>query len=221
MKFNKIKKAIMLNTLLLPLFIMGCSNNSAENLDLEQQVSTLENQLLAEQEKNKKLQSQLIKLESDVRILLEAIQNPNSSVFLDDIYNENLLKVYTIDASNMETKIVDKLFVQDNLEDNLDFLANSLSKNVFENLDIEILGIENIDDKKIAYIDLQDEVNIPVTWTTFFQGSTGGKITTDSLKMTFLQPTYPYEWIDGISLTYEGAPIQGDHVEELASIIYR
>ncbi|ONI39409.1 hypothetical protein AN639_05475 [Candidatus Epulonipiscium fishelsonii] len=203
------KNLIMLVVLLCTLSLIGCSQTSSEVVEYQEQVASLENQLSLEQQKNKELQTKITTLESALKKYQQ----------VDDTYS--LLKVYTVDANTMETLVLDELFPQDNIINTLDTLANSLSQNVFENLGIEILSIEDIDGQKIAHIDLQDDATIPVTWNSFFQGSTGGKITTDSLKMTFLQSNYPSEWIDGISFTYKGEPITGDHVEELTKIIYR
>ncbi len=111
------------------------------------------------------------------------------------------------------------------LTEKLKELANKLKKYVFQNHPINLLRVENRDNKKIALIDLKEpDSSGKYTWRNgFFQGSSGGHATTIILIKTFLQEEYKGEWIDGVGFYYEGKPILNedwDHIS-LGGIKYR
>lgn len=99
------------------------------------------------------------------------------------------------------------------------FLADRLSTYRFRNLPIEVLEIENRKGKHIAVIDLQEE-DRPIWSTHYFQGSTGGYVTQTVLTMTFMQPDYKGEWIDGVEFYYQGKPMEEwDHINLTGTIL--
>lgn len=86
---------------------------------------------------------------------------------------------------------------------------------------INILRIEERNNKKIAIIDLREFIAsdstgyLPSWRTIYFQGSTGGYFTTLTLTKSFLQKDYKGKWIDGIEFYYEGKQIlegEWDHI---------
>ena len=85
---------------------------------------------------------------------------------------------------------------------------------------IDLVEIKEIGNKKVAIINLKE--NDDELWiTTYFQGSSGGNITSTQLIETFLQRDYWGKWIDGVEFLYENSKIDFDHVEDLHDISYR
>jgi hypothetical protein len=92
-------------------------------------------------------------------------------------------------------------------KEKLNIIAEKMSHYKFNKLPIEVLKIENRDNKKIAIINLkehkwnQDKITVPtlrgtagVTWKyDFFQGSTGSHFTSESLLKSFLQPDFDFK----------------------------
>ncbi|MCK8061565.1 MULTISPECIES: hypothetical protein [unclassified Fusibacter] len=136
---------------------------------------------------------------------------------------KDLLAVYSGDIDSYEPVVL--YYVQEetklNTLDNLNLLAQILSTEQFNNLPITIV---KIDEENILHVDLSEtpEENNPIgtskTWQNFyFQGSTGGMITTITLMETFLQKSMDSDdWIDGVVFSYEGEyGYLSDHVEYL------
>ena len=131
------------------------------------------------------------------------------------------LSIYTIDDNTLEPNESSKieLSTDSSLEDKVQQLSNTVSKNYFDNLPIKVKSIDTIDGKKIATINLLDDNNNK--WSNKFQGSTGGQITANTLIENFLQVSYKGEWIDGVKFLYNDQPIEYDHVYELSETQYR
>lgn len=131
------------------------------------------------------------------------------------------LSIYTIDDNTLEPNESSKieLSTDSSLEDKVQQLSNTVSKNYFDNLPIKVKSIDTIDGKKIATINLVDDNNNK--WSNKFQGSTGGQITANTLIENFLQVSYKGEWIDGVKFLYNDEPIEYDHVYELSETQYR
>jgi len=124
----------------------------------------------------------------------------------------------------------------------LQILASALSRRRFDNLPIEIIGVEERDGRTIALVGLLEsdwnrdlfaeqerlwdegrgkeadslyrKMQRPSWRTLYFQGSTGGACTTIMLVETFLQRDYDGVWLDGVEFYYEGKPIsdEWDHI---------
>lgn len=138
-----------------------------------------------------------------------------------DSSNKEEISIFTIDDNTLEPNESSKieLSTDSSLEDKLQELSNTVSKNFFDNLPIKVKSIDTIDGKKIATINLLDDNTNK--WSTKFQGSTGGQITANTLIENFLQVTYNGEWIDGVTFLYNDEPIEYDHVYELSETQYR
>ena len=131
------------------------------------------------------------------------------------------LSIYTIDDNTLEPNESSKieLSTDSSLEDKVQQLSNTVSKNYFDNLTIKVKSKDTIDGKKIATINLLDDNNNKCS--NKFQGSTGGQITANTLIENFLQVSYKGEWIDGVKFLYNDEPIEYDHVYELSETKYR
>lgn len=127
------------------------------------------------------------------------------------------------------------------LQEKLTRLAGALSEKEFSGLPLSVLRIDERPEGRVAVIAIGESAeNSPLLaqqarlfdgnrdgeamaleqrltgklWCRhYFQGSTGGSMTTGSLRTTFLQPEYPGPWIDALEFYYEGAPMDTwDHV---------
>lgn len=145
---------------------------------------------------------------------IEGVSMP--SVQTADLY------AYTLDYDNMINVPIDgsKVEYSGDILTAMNNLATILSDQAFNGLEIDIVNLENVDDKKIVTINLQD--GDKGSWYNYFQGSAGGLVTVRSLEETFLQRAYPGEWIDGVQFQYNGEPMpEFDHTVGLESVIYR
>ncbi|OOB80551.1 MAG: hypothetical protein BEN19_04345 [Epulopiscium sp. Nuni2H_MBin003] len=150
------------------------------------------------------------------------------------IIDESILKIYTLDYDTMENMVIDEIMYVENINPssitsndimvNMQQIADSLSENIFQGMPIVATEILEVADNKIIVIDLQDKKSKNLytsEWNNFFQGSTGGLITTASLEETFLQRDYTQDWVDGVQFLYNGQSIpELDHIN-LSEIIYR
>lgn len=107
------------------------------------------------------------------------------------------------------------------LIEKLKIIAERLSRFKFGGLPINVLRIEEKNNKKVAIIDLREFITsdstgyLPSWRKMYFQGSTGGYFTSLTLIKSFLQEDYKGEWIDGVKFYYEGKPIleeEWDHI---------
>ncbi len=103
----------------------------------------------------------------------------------------------------------------------LRLIAATLSYVRFGEQPIELLRIENRLGRRVAVINLRD-MDADNTWYgRFFQGSTGGGMTTVTLTQTFLQRGYKGEWIDGVRFYLNGKPLVDQDHTALGGTIYR
>jgi hypothetical protein len=144
---------------------------------------------------------------------LDSLRN-TAQAFMGD----ELIPVYGIDDETWKTKIDYYLRIPKNisLEEKLKYYADRLSKIRFRGNPIEILSIDNHGSKLIGIINLREpEDKKSYFWRTgYFQGSSGGTMTTYTLIFSFLQRYYKGEWVDGVEFYYEGKPITNkwDHI---------
>lgn len=108
------------------------------------------------------------------------------------------------------------------LIEKLKIIADRLFRFKFCGLPINVLRIEERNNKKIAIIDLReftisDTTGYLPSWQTkYFQGSTGGYFTSLTLIKSFLQEDYKGNWIDGVEFYYEGKPILEDEWDHIS-----
>lgn len=166
---------------------------------------------LARAEQVAPMKQRVRELEDKVKTLQEY---PEGEMPLD------LLTVYTSTEVAPDNPIPDyHISVRASLSvtEKLRILASRLSSQRFSSLPIDIVGVKSVKGKRIATIDLQelnDDIHLPMWWTSYFQGSTGGGLTQTTLVYTFLQKRYRGEWVDGVQFRYKGQPATpGDHID--------
>lgn len=198
------------------LFFTGCSNTlKNENANLTREVDSLKT-------KNQDL-------EKKVNELTEKVKKYEEKSITEEIY-----PIYTANIDTYKIEIQSYVHIKKDqvLINKITALSKTLSENSFNNLPIEVLNIEEKNGKSIAVINLKEsKENQGVndysklkgySWATkYFQGSTGGTITSKSLIETILQKEYAGEWIDGVKFLYNNKDIDFEHVPDLANINYR
>lgn len=142
------------------------------------------------------------------------------------ISNENriVFKLYSANDMTGEKLVVGDVRVKEDtsLDEKLTELTAALSKKVFK-LPMVYKGIEDVFGQRIAVIDLMesDKEDAEVTWSgLYFQGSTGGMVTSVSLTESILQMDYLGDWVDGVKFLYEGQKVNFEHVG-LYGTVYR
>jgi hypothetical protein len=158
--------------------------------------------------------------------------NPTSS--FDDFALYSTKEVFdSVTRSNKMTPIVDRYIsipTNQNLIMRVGILLDSVSAYNFNNLKIEVLGIdENEANYKILKINLKENPSFKIpdslgnyrSWYDFFQGSMGGESTTILLIESTLQKQYKGEWVDAVEFYYQNEKIEEwDHIF-LSGIIQR
>lgn len=137
--------------------------------------------------------------------------------------NKIKLSIYSIDDNSLEPNESGSIEVNENssLEDKLKQLCKTLSEKKFDNLSLEVKSVDTVNGKKVATINLTDTSN--KKWSSKFQGSTGGAVTTNTLIENFLQSSNKSrgEWIDGVKFLYNNGKIEYEHAADLSNIQYR
>ena len=208
------------------IIVTGCSNS------LQDEITILNKNIELEKEKNIELEKEKAVLNETLESLNKRVEKQVSIITSLTRNSENGMNMHPIYTANINTYIKGIDFYitmpkEDSLKSKLSTIAKTLSEVYFSNLPIEVL---EIDDKKIAIINLEERsegsmkttMQTSKSWATgFFQGSTGGTITTIRLVESFLQKDYKGEWIEGIRFLYKGQPVDFQHVPELSEVIYR
>lgn len=216
MKRNIYMVFLLIGVIATSIMVGGCSNSAevGEKVTrVERENQELKDEAKQLQEKNQKLEEEIEKLEPKP-VEEEKVEDPVTA-----------FDIYGADSNTYEKELISGVDIKDTLtlEEKLEVLAEELSKAQFQDLGIELDEIEDEDGKKIAVINLievSDEEEI--SWDrTYFQGSTGGIVTTVSLEETFLQKEYDGDWVDGVRFLYEGEKIMYDHVQPLGEISFR
>lgn len=187
--------------------------------DLAESLGQLRSSDLARTQEVQPLAQRVSELESQVKQLREYPA--------DGKVPPQLLKVYGALNGEAPSHMVIGYLVPVNprlpLIDKMRVLADRVSQYSFDHLPIEVNGIVTQRGKRIATIDLREISGaVRPSWSGgFFEGSSGGGITQQTLVKTFLQDGYPGEWIDGVRFTYQGRSLSaGDHMD-LSSVFYR
>ena len=168
-------------------------------------------------------QAQVRMLEEEVAALREfRVRHPGAvaSVFLS-VYGTDI----RFDPEHMVKAFYVAVPVELPLLQKLRLLASKMSWYRFDRLPLDVLSIEDIGGKQIAVVNLSepDGMYTQYSWSgRYFQGSTGGQITQNTLVLTFLQRGYPGKWIDGVRFCYQGKPFtdEWDHIN-LSGTFYR
>lgn len=233
MKRTKVMKIVMILTLttLVASFAVGCNDNKDDKVSNNSNITTTK----SENTDNKAtVDSKIVDNET---VDDEIVDNSSSSTTEENNSVEVESEEFTIYSKDVNTdaEVVLETISMDSiktLEEKLDILVKELSKEAFDSLPIELVEITEVDGKKVAVFNLEEQGN-NVTETDYskyegiswfnnhFQGSAGGNITTYTLNKTLLQGDYTGQWIDGVKFLYKGEPIVFEHVESLGNITYR
>jgi hypothetical protein len=142
-----------------------------------------------------------------------------------DSISESIITVPSIDRYISIPSIL-------SLDKKLNCLLDSISKNNFNNLKIQSLGIEEIQkgykSLKVNLVEnsgfkIPDSLGKYQSWYDFFQGSAGGQATTIILTESILQREYKGDWINEVEFYYQNEKMgegEWDHIS-LSGIIKR
>jgi FtsZ-binding cell division protein ZapB len=216
----KVGSVILLTSILLT----GCSNSlKDENNTLKKELTEVKSENASLVSKNKDLTNKLEEKQGNGTDKVPVINSKNS------IYT-----IYTANVDSYEKEVDAYVYIPDStkLKQKLTIIANVLSEGYYNNLPIEVVKIEEVDNKKIAVINLneskenQNEKDSEKwkgkTWATqYLQGSAGGAMTTAALIETFLQRNHTGEWIDAVKFLYNNGSCDFQHAPELMEVNYR
>jgi len=139
----------------------------------------------------------------------------------------NIIPIYGFDINTAYTDMISwmPLITSNSIDENMEILAKYMENEYFNEGHIIIEEIIEVDGKRVAIINLKErdsnnKEKISMWMSRYFGGSAGGRATETKLKLTFLQPDYKGEWIDGVKFLYEGKPLVLNHVNA-PDIIYR
>lgn len=222
--------------------ILFTVNDDVTQVAIDQTNLNLISSLEEENSKIKKENNFLNKNIEGLEITNEALDNiiEEQVTIISSIDNKDfneefiILPIYTADeySYDIETNYYITIAKNATLLEKLDIIAMKLSKYSFNGLPIDVIGIENIDGKQIAVVKLEEaEENIGEidpsqlkgkTWKAhYFQGSTGGYVTSTILVESFLQRDLDEKWIDGVRFLYDEQNVGTDHVSSIFEINYR
>lgn len=190
------------------------------------------------QDENSILNKKITVLENEINAVHSLVEEQiliiNSKNNKDFMEKYIVLPIYSVDIYTFDKEVISNIIIpkESSLKEKLDVIAGKLSRYCFSNLPIEVVKIEEIDNKQIAIVNLKEastneEITEPskvigTTWKyNYFQGSCGGTCTFTKLVETFLQRDYNSEWIDGVQFLYYNEAGDFEHVEGLFDINYR
>ena len=197
-------------------------NVSIEAKDLENDKLTIE---LTEVEKRMASTGAIIDFEIEEKEEYKKRLINIYKLIVENKLNDSLPIYAVMGLNGLEVFVKDLILVDDG-ENKLEVLAETLSRDSFSGLPIEIISIVEVDGKKVVKVNLREADNDNLlSWKgQYFQGSLGSTETTKALLYTFFQPDInPDNWIDGIWFHYESEEyFEIGHVELLGSgIIWR
>lgn len=205
-------------------------NAQQEKIDeLSSKVMNIENEFKKHKNENNKLNQELVNLQDSLIRNKELVEEQVKIINNKDNWrfkqNNLLFPIYTANwfDGNHEILFYTSIPKDFSLEEQLNSIGNKLSQYCFEGLPIDLVEIKEIGNKKVAVINLKESGKTDGKfWTTsYFQGSSGGSITSTQLIETFLQRDYWGKWINGVEFLYENNKIDFDHTPNLNDINYR
>lgn len=222
---NRRFKAILLLTAAVFLFA-ACSPAPVDEevRNLNDRITTLEEQIsrMEEENTNLRLEIETLTEERDTyKAALDALEGAETE--------EPLTVAFTLHGGTGqgEPQVVGTVEIpmEFSLEQRLQYLGDALTEEVFPGLSMEFTGFQTMEGRTVAVLDLIEPENQAVgdpSWIyNYFQGSTGGMITTNALVETFLQRDFDGDWIEGVYFTLNGESIQFEHVVGLDEPYFR
>ncbi|MEW6412741.1 MAG: hypothetical protein AB1483_09750 [Candidatus Zixiibacteriota bacterium] len=139
---------------------------------------------------------------------------------------EGMFRIYGVNSWSYESEVDFYITLDDTLSlpEKVEAIASKLSRTRFCNLPIQVLRIEDRPEGSVAVVDLKERKGSCARWAGgYFEGSTGGRVTSGILIESFLQREYMGGWIDGVEFLYEGSEdIRSfDHIKPLYRTVYR
>ena len=209
---------------LMSIIFTGCSNSlKDENITLSKEVNV-------NKEKNMALEKTINDLNNRLREQELKDSTKEEPTFKD---KSNFYPIYSANINTYKKQIDAYIFIPKEIElkQKLNSLAKILTEVYFDNLPIQIVNFEDINKKKIVVVNLNETLENQgildssklkgYTWYKYFQGSTGGTITSTRLIETILQRDYSGQWIDGVKFLYNNKVCNFDHTPDLSNVNYR
>jgi len=227
MKKNVIKIVTALLTLSM---LTACGSKTTS------EVKTLNENVLKLETKITELENENTSLKADITALTEERDNLKAQLGIGNVEtpvepvvelaaDEETLPVYGADNNHQRIKVSSVTVKTDEpLLNKMKFLGAELGVKFFGGLTMEAKEIKTVSGKKVLVMNLIEGSGAvgEKSWVyDYFQGSTGGLMTTIALSETFLQKEYSGTWIDGVQFLLDEETIDLEHVEGLSEIIYR
>lgn len=224
MKRNKIISFILASAVVVT--ISGCAKpmtNGVAKIDTKTTTATSNNKTTSSSISSKddvtELKEKIKEQETTIEKLKKEANSKDNSASAFKDRKSGLLYFPLVTSNGFDNKSVSSYIAiapQDSVETKLNALMTAVSTNFFESNPIKLVSIKEVSGKKVATFDLKGD-----KWSNYFQGSTGGYVTSVQLIETALQKNYTYDWIDGVKFTLNGKDISDDHVPSLNAINYR
>lgn len=137
----------------------------------------------------------------------------------------NYLALYTGNEESYEKEVAYYLgpAIDYSKEDAIKLLLTNLSSEYFSGLQLELVKIDEDNYAHVNLIENQSQKTPSISWqSNYFQGSTGGMVTSITLIESLLQAHLDnVPWIDGVVFSYMGEyNYLSDHVEYLFSEVH-
>lgn len=214
-------------SLLLTLSLTACSagnkvaNAGAETLD--SQKIELENKRLLEE--LRKTQEKLVLKEAALNQLKDQqeVQRKDHNLEAFPDRPEDYLYFPVYDSTEEGGQIV-RFFTAissgTTLAEKLDTLTGAVSQGAFDGFPMSFEGVDEVNGYKVARIDLKDSGGL--RWEPrFFQELEPAQSTQITLIATYLQETYRMDWVDGVTITHNGIPLNHPNLPGLKESVYR
>lgn len=222
------KKVTKIVTMLLALSMLtACSSKtSSEVKTMNENVLKLETRITELETENASLKADITEL-TEERDSLKAAQLENEAVEtpVEPQDDEETLPVFGADNNHQRIKISSITVKTDEpLLTKMNYLGAEIGVKFFGGLTMKAKEIKTVSGKKVLVVNLIEGSGAvgDKSWVyDYFQGSTGGLMTSIALSETFLQKEYSGTWIDGVQFLLDGETIDFEHVEGLKEIIYR
>jgi len=223
MKKNVIKIVTALLTLSM---LTACgSKTTSEVKTLNEAVATLESKITDLETENTSLKADITALTEERDSLLAQLEIGNAETPVEPEADEETLPVYGADNNHQRIKVSSVTVKTDEpLLNKMNFLGAEIGVKFFGGLTMEAKEIKTVSGKKVLVMNLIEGSGAvgEKSWVyDYFQGSTGGLMTSIALSETFLQKEYSGTWIDGVQFLLDGETIDFEHVEGLKEIIYK
>lgn len=221
------KNVIKIVTALLALSMLtACgSKTTSEVKTLNETIATLESKITDLEAENTSLKADITALTEERDSLKAQVDNGELETPVEPQADEETLPVYGADNNHQRTKVSSVTVKTDEpLLTKMNYLGAEIGVKFFGGLTMEAKEIKTVNGKKVLVMNLIEGSGAvgEKSWEyDYFQGSTGGLMTSIALTETFLQKEYSGTWIDGVQFLLNGKTIDFEHVEGLREIIYR